>query len=706
MADDVTLKAVLLGEDRSASKAIKGVGDAAEDTTSKLKSGWADAGAVMSGVLAADIIKRGTQELWDFGKASVEAFRDAARSQRELDDAYARFPALADVHIDKMRELNQAIQDKTGADADDIAASQAVLARHKLTGDQIARLTPLLVDYARRTGTDLPAAGDKLGKALAGNARAMKELGIPFENTGTAAGNFDQILTGLQEKVGGFAEGEAQTLDGKLVMLETRFGDVQEAVGEALLPVLVQLSDGLLAVVGYVQENADWLGPLAVALGAGAAAVGTIIGVTKAWAVAQAALNIVLTANPIGLVAMAIGALVAGLVWAYQESETFRAVVDAAFGGVAAAGQWLWNNALQPVLQFLVRGFSQASLAVWALLDQLGNVPGFEWAKTAANELYAMAEKADEVADGITKIPDQTTVDTGDTATDLDKVASSADGAGDSLDGLEESAERVADAQGKVAKSAEDVARGLLGLRGDTRSLEAAYDDATAAAKKNGRTLDENTAAGRANQEVLDRIASAALSVKSGMEEAGKSTKDINGEMDRARSKFISSATSMGMSKKAAKELADDLGLVSSKAKKAGDAVKAIPTKKTVNVLIKVGGDKGIKTVYSAGGGVKFSGYDKGGRPKVGELALFHADELWVPDTAGTVLTKRQTASLIGSGPSPIASAGGTTIVQEGDTIHIDVRGVLTEGEAGRAIDRALTSHKRRVRRLDFEGVR
>ena len=682
MADDVTLKAVLLGEDRSASKAIKQVGDAAESTTGKLKSGWSDAGAVMSGVLAADIIKKGTQELWDFGKASVEAFRDAARSQRELDDAYARFPALADVHIDKMRELNQAIQDKTGADADDIAASQAVLARHKLTGDQIARLTPLLVDYARRTGTDLPAAGDKLGKALAGNARAMKELGIPFENTGTAAGNFDQILTGLQEKVGGFAEGEAQTLDGKLVMLETRFGDVQEAVGEALLPVLVQLSDGLLAVVGYVQENADWLGPLVVALGAGAAAVGTIIGVTKAWAVAQAALNFVLTANPIGLVVMAIGALVAGLVWAYQESETFRAVVDAAFGGVAAAGQWLWNNALQPVLQFLVRGFSQASLAVWALLDQLGNVPGFEWAKTAANELYAMAEKADEVADGITKIPDQATVDTGDTATDLDKVASSADGAGDSLDGL-------ADAQGKVAKSAEDVARGLLGLRGDTRSLEAAYDDATAAAKKNGRTLDDNTAAGRANQEALDRIATAALSVKSGMEEAGKSAKDINGEMDRARSKFISSATSMGMSKKAAKALADDLGLVSSKAKKAGDAVKAIPSKKTVDVLIKVGGDKGIKTTYSAGGGVKFNAYDKGGRPKVGEMALFHADELWVPDTAGTVLTKRQTASLIGSGPSPIAAAAGSTVVHY-YTNQVTIEGVVDGEAAARILEPAL----------------
>ena len=45
-------------------------------------------------------------------------------------------------------------------------------------------------------------------------------------------------------------------------------------------------------------------------------------------------LNAVLSANPIGLIVLAIVALVAGLVTAYKRSETFRAIVDKVFAAV------------------------------------------------------------------------------------------------------------------------------------------------------------------------------------------------------------------------------------------------------------------------------------------------------------------------------------------------------------------------------------
>jgi hypothetical protein len=49
---------------------------------------------------------------------------------------------------------------------------------------------------------------------------------------------------------------------------------------------------------------------------------------TKAMTVAQKALNLAMKANPVMLVVSAIMALIAILVKAYQESETFRAIVD------------------------------------------------------------------------------------------------------------------------------------------------------------------------------------------------------------------------------------------------------------------------------------------------------------------------------------------------------------------------------------------
>ena len=98
------------------------------------------------------------------------------------------------------------------------------------------------------------------------------------------------------DRVGGFAEGEADSADGKLRQLQTSFGDVQEEVGEQLLPVLVQLGEGLLGVIGWIKENTDILGPLAVAVGVAAVALaamnvqqgimaaGGLVNFIKAWA--------------------------------------------------------------------------------------------------------------------------------------------------------------------------------------------------------------------------------------------------------------------------------------------------------------------------------------------------------------------------------------------------------------------------------------
>lgn len=461
---DTTLKLLLLGEDRSASKAVKGVGTA------------------IKGVGAAIVASK----LAEWGTDAVDAFRGAERSQRELTDAYARFPAVQSVSIEKLREYNQELQNKVGADADDIASGQAVLARYKLTGEQLQSLTPLLVDYSKRTGKDLPASAELLGKSIMGNAKAMKALGVDFKDTGDPAKNLQIIMAGLQEKVGGFAEGEASTLDGRLSILNARMGDLQEEIGGALVPAL----EGLVDAGGQALDWADSMGigvqEVGVAVGvaaavmvtgwtitkvaaiassvaqlaalsstaaawavsAGAAAVsgaetvaiwamlqgsaiasaaaqfaanaraaagwalqtGAMIATSvasKAMAAAQWLVNAAMSANPIGLIVVALAALAAGLVWAYQNSETFRNVVDGAFKAIGKAGQWLWNSALAPVIRGIVRGFAWVVDGIANMLDALGNIPGFEWAKTAAANMRGMARDARAAAAGIKNIPDR-----------------------------------------------------------------------------------------------------------------------------------------------------------------------------------------------------------------------------------------------------------------------------------------------------------
>lgn len=390
---DKTIKFLLLGEDRTASRTLKGVGTQADNAGRKLGG---LSGKLRTALTAGAILAAG-KAVADFGADSVSAFRDADKSQRQLEDAYKRFPKVQDVSIAKMREMNQAIQDKTGADADDLAASQAVLARYKLTGTQLQEMTPLLDDYAARTGKSLPDAAKTLGKAMMGNGKAMKELGIGFKDTGDPAKNFEQIMAGLQDKVGGFAEKEAGTLDGKLKMLDTKFGDVQEAIGEQLIPVLTDLAEVGMDVVDFISENISWLRPLA-------AAVGVVVAGVLAWSAAQWLLNAALLANPVGLIVIAIAALVAGLVVAYNSSKEFRDVVDAAFKAIGAAANWLWNNAIAPAVRGIVNGFAWVVDGIANMLDALGNIPGFGWAKTAAANMKGAAAQARDLANNIKDI--------------------------------------------------------------------------------------------------------------------------------------------------------------------------------------------------------------------------------------------------------------------------------------------------------------
>lgn len=565
---DTTLKLILLGEDRSAGSSLDKVGKVA--------------GLAFAAAGAAAIA---------FGKDSLDAFAEADAEQKKLEDAYRRFPGLADGNIDSLRELNEAIQRKVGADADDIAGAQAVLAQYELNEDQLRQMTPLLVDYATKTGQDMPGAAKNLGKALMGNTRAMKDLGIDFKVTGDRGADFAAIVGHLEEKVGGYAESIPEAERNQKI-LAASFGDLQESLGEKLQPIMIEAMRGLQNLTDAAQDADSVFAPL------------TDITLGLATAIAD------LT-----------GALGEGgdLEWLSKLKE----FADYASGitGLADAARWYTQRS------------KEAATATEGTADAMRDLRG--GARDAAGSVGDLTDETDEGTDA---------------------------------------AQEYADAQKAAADALTEVYRNQLALRGDTRALEAAYDDAAAAVKKNGRTLDENTDAGRRNQAALDNIATTALTVKDGMEKAGKSTSEVDRQMDKARAEFIKTAKQMGMSADEAKELADKLGLIKSK-------------KVTVGVILKVGGDKGVKTTYTAGGGVKFNAYDKGGRPKVGELALFHADELWVPDTAGTVLTKRQTANFIGSGPSPIASAGvGGGTVNYYD-VRFDLQGVIDGPAAVRALE-------------------
>ena len=195
--------------------------------------GWAAAGAAAVG----------------FAKQSVDAAMQAEDAQNRLTSSYQRFGAVHDVTLKSLEDLSHATQDKTRFDH--LAAEQAEinLAQFNLTGKQIEQLLPLVTDFAAKTGKDLPTAATAVGKALLGNTRALKEIGITYKSTGDAATDYNNIVALLTAKVGGAAAADAETTAGKLAMLKNRYAELKEQFGAALLPLISALAPALIKIL-------------------------------------------------------------------------------------------------------------------------------------------------------------------------------------------------------------------------------------------------------------------------------------------------------------------------------------------------------------------------------------------------------------------------------------------------------------------------
>lgn len=98
--------------------------------------------------------------------------------------------------------------------------------------------------------------------------------------------------------------------------------------------------------------------------------------------IAQAALNTVLSANPIGLVVAALAALAAGLVTAYHTSDTFRSAVDSAFSAIQKTASNVIGSVVDWINELVAR-IKGAAAALGSLKNGLGA------AKDAYNEAYS-----------------------------------------------------------------------------------------------------------------------------------------------------------------------------------------------------------------------------------------------------------------------------------------------------------------------------
>ena len=215
-----------------------------------------------------------------FGMASVKAYGDALQSQQRLTDAFAKQPQLMGYNVAALMEYNKTLSTKIAYDDDEINAAQANLALFKLTGDQIKSLTPLVADLARRKGIDLASAATSVGKAMQGQARGLKDLGINFKATGDTAADYAAITALLNQQVGGTAEAFAQGNPlGQLANAKIAFDNMQESVGKALLPAMTALTNIMTPLANALGAIPTPIMQIGIVIG-GAILAGRLLGPT------------------------------------------------------------------------------------------------------------------------------------------------------------------------------------------------------------------------------------------------------------------------------------------------------------------------------------------------------------------------------------------------------------------------------------------
>jgi hypothetical protein len=170
---------------------------------------------------------------------------------------------------------------------------------------------------------------------------AMAATGKTVESTLTAQEKAAAVLA-IVNKDGAKAQGDfARTSDGlanKQKILSAKFADVKAKIGQALVPVMNTLVGVGSKVIDFFTENAAVIKPILIILGSLGAIIGIVAAAQWIWAAAMAA-----TFWPVVAIVGAIGLLVAGLVLAYQKSETFRDIVQGVWAAVKIAFQVAWT---------------------------------------------------------------------------------------------------------------------------------------------------------------------------------------------------------------------------------------------------------------------------------------------------------------------------------------------------------------------------
>lgn len=214
------------------------------------KGALAIAGVATAGVGAALAIK---------GMADAAA-ADAAE-QAKLEGVIRATGAATAESTAQVEAAIAAGQDRAFTDSETRAGLESLVTATGDVGEATALLTQAQ-DIARFAGVDLATASDAVAKAHAGQDGALRKLVPGLEKGATAS----DTITAATKAAAGQADIYADSAAGMGAKASDAFGEIQETIGSAFLPVLKEVLPALLPILKAISQLVVALLPLLIPL--------------------------------------------------------------------------------------------------------------------------------------------------------------------------------------------------------------------------------------------------------------------------------------------------------------------------------------------------------------------------------------------------------------------------------------------------------
>lgn len=507
---DISLRYLLFGEDRSASKTAHGVAHEAEGSASKVGAAFGRMGHVIGGEVGEvlDKVGEGLEQIGEHSKkmsaglivggsaltgvgAALQMI--GSKDKQAQDQLRQAITNTGQSYADYREEIEKTIkkQENYGHSAVDSQRAMQVLTQATNDPKRAIEDMGIVANVAAAKHQSLSDTALQLAKVYGGSGRILKEFGITMDSTKQAAAALNSaerqhssaqdqyakatqrladvhsLLAGktkltaaeqirlrnatddvktsherlekmtnvlsaaedrnkeathasqtaieeLGQKTDGQAKAAVDNFSGRIDVLKTKLEDWAAGVGNKVGPAMTAIGPVLMTAGGIMQIVTTRNAAAAVAQDAEAAATlrqkvaqEAAAVASKGWAAAQWLLNAALDANPIGIVVVALAALVGGFILAWQHSETFRNTVKAALNAVGDAATALWTDAIRPAFKFITDLWFTV---VGALVD--GAASAFGWMPGLGGKLKAAAKHFDafrnDVNDALSGISDKT----------------------------------------------------------------------------------------------------------------------------------------------------------------------------------------------------------------------------------------------------------------------------------------------------------